>query len=509
MGWCLVPAQIEWMNFVSAEQLTHQRATPEQPLAMSHWIDRFLDTQDINQAARYWVEFAGIKDREEFVHSILSTIEQIDAQLNQQLDEILHCKTLQDLESTWRGLHYLVEQKDRNAEEQVKIKVLACTWDELAKDATRAIEFDQSALFKLVYQNEYSMPGGEPFGLLVGDYYLGQSLGRNALDRDVSILAKLAQSAAAAFSPLIMSVKPGVFGTDHFADIASIGNIYTQFEQNEYMSWRRLRETDDVRFVGLTMPNVLYRQPYRSDGSRGDRFVYNERIRDSHQDLLWGNASFCFAAVIMRAFQEYGWFTHIRGHKTGDYSQGIIQPPSMSQVSLPGKGQRFKAPLNLKVTERREQELSDCGFIPLSPVAETPFISFTSNISLHKAQSFSAKGANVNARLSSMLQYTLCVSRIAHYIKVMGRDRIGSYQDAQSIERDFQTWLHKYTTASDEASDELRAKYPLNEARIKVTEKLGSPGNYYSVIHLRPHFQLDQMVSSIKLITELSPEHIL
>ncbi|MCG3726262.1 type VI secretion system contractile sheath large subunit [Vibrio cincinnatiensis] len=497
------------MNFVSVEQLTHQRATPEQPLLANHWIERFLDTQDLSQAIQYWVEFAGIKSKEEFFHSILSTIEQIDAQLNQQLDDILHHSVIQRLESTWRGLRYLVEQKDSNAEELVKIKILTCTWDELVKDATRAIEFDQSALFKLIYQNEYSMPGGEPFGLLVGDYYLGQSPERNAVDRDIRTLGKMAQSAAAAFSPFIMSVSPSVFGTDHFSDIASIGNIYTQFEQSEYLNWRKLRESDDVRFIGLTMPNVLYRQPYCSDGSRSDQFVYNERIRDSNRDLLWGNASFCFAAVIMRAFQENGWFTHIRGHKTGDYSQGIIQPPSSCRVHLPGKGQRYKAPLNLKVTERREQELSDCGFIPLSPVAETQFISFTSNISLHQSRLFSEKGANVNARLSSMLQYTLCVSRIAHYIKVMGRDRVGSYQDAQSIERDFQAWLHKYTTASDEASDELRAKYPLNEARIRVTEKLGSPGNYYSVIHLRPHFQLDQMVSSIKLITELSPEHIL
>ncbi|WP_217533388.1 type VI secretion system contractile sheath large subunit [Vibrio metschnikovii] len=497
------------MKFVSIEQLTHQKSSPEQPLITSHWIERFLDSKDLNQALRYWVDFSGVKSREEFIHSLLSTIELIDSQLSTQLDYILHDTVFQNMESAWRGLNYLVEQKDQNTEELVKIKVLACTWDELAKDAIRAIEFDQSSLFKLVYQNEYSMPGGEPFGLLVGDYYLGQSKGKNAIDKDIRTLGKVAQSAAAAFSPFIMSVKPGVLGTDNFSDIASIGNIAAQFEQNEYLGWRKLRESEDVRFIGLTMPNVLYRQPYCSDGSRSDKFIYNERVRDSNQDLLWGNASFCFAAVIMRAFQENGWFTHIRGHKTGDYSQGIIQSPSSCHISLPGKGHRYKAPLNLKVTERREQELSDSGFIPLSPVAETPFISFTSNISLHKPQTFVEEGANMNARLSSMLQYTLCVSRIAHYIKVMGRDRVGSYQDAESIERDFQAWLHRYTTASDEASDELRAKYPLNEARIKVTEKLGSPGNYYSIIHLRPHFQLDQMVSSIKLITELSPEHIL
>ncbi|HAS6309874.1 TPA: type VI secretion system contractile sheath large subunit [Vibrio vulnificus] len=507
-GWHNKPVPHIDMNFIEIEQLSHDLPTPESALENGIWMAHFLDAKTMTQMVSYWVEISGAKTKQEFVHSIISAIESIDREVSAQLDEILHHRQMQKLEATWRGLNYLVQQKDHNAGDLVKVKVLSCTWEELKKDSERAIEFDQSALFKLVYQNEYSMPGGEPFGLLIGDYYLCGGQNAMVVEREINILRKISQSAAAAFSPFIMSVEPSVFGSDYFENIASMKNVYAQFEQNEYVSWKRLRAEEDVRFIGLTLPNLLYRQPYQSDGSRSDSFVYNERIRDSHQDLLWGNAAYSFAAVIVRAFQEHGWFTHIRGHKTGDYSQGIIQPPSLCQVDLPGKGGRYRAPLNLKITEKREQELADCGFIPLSPVAETPFVSFTSNISLHKPQQFASKGASVNARLSSMLQYTLCVSRIAHYLKVMGRDRVGSYQDAQSIERDFQAWLHKYTTASDEASDELRAKYPLNEAKIKVTEKLGSPGKYYSVIHLRPHFQLDQMVSSIKLITELSPEHI-
>lgn len=198
----------------------------------------------------------------------------------------------------------------------------------------------------------------------------------------------------------------------------------------------------------------------------------------------------------------------MRGIKQGDYSQGIIVAPTRSKMRVNGKNDRERCPLNLKISERKEQELSECGFISISPIPETDMVGMTSNVSLYKPKQYAEKHISTNAKLTSMLQYTLCVSRVAHYLKVMGRDKIGGYQDAESLERDFQRWLHQYTTASDEASDELRAKYPLNEAKITVREKRETPGHYYSVIHLRPHFQLDQMVSSIKLITELSPEHM-
>ncbi|TOE53903.1 type VI secretion protein [Vibrio parahaemolyticus] len=504
----VVMTKIDALNFLDPEELTHEFTPMGLAEFDSHWLTQFVECSDSILAARIWLEGTKSKDFASFRHSIMSTINTIDTLLQKQLNEIIHHPDFQKLECSWVGVRYLCEQVDKPSSDSVKIKVLSATWNEVSKDALKAIEFDQSALFKLLYQNEYGMAGGEPFGVVVGDYQLRYDPRTNYFDRDISVLSKISQSAAAAFSPFVMSASPEIFGVNTFAELSSTRDVAAQFEQIDYVKWRQLRDNDDTKFIGLTAPNVLFRQPYKSDGSRNDQFEFQENIDDSNNDLLWGSGAFCFAAVSIRAFQEHGWFTHMRGIKQGDYSQGIIVAPTKNKTRINGKNDRDRCPLNLKVSERKEQELSDCGFIPISPVPETDMVGMTSNVSLYKPKLYEEKHVATNAKLTSMLQYTMCVSRIAHYVKVMGRDKIGGYQDAASLEREFQTWLHQYTTASDEASDELRAKYPLNEAKIKVREKRDTPGHFYSVIHLRPHFQLDQMVSSIKLITELSPEHL-
>ncbi|MGR5235985.1 type VI secretion system contractile sheath large subunit [Vibrio alfacsensis] len=496
------------LNFLDPSELKHEFSPLGCAELDSHWITRFAESIDSTLSAQIWLEGAQCTSLDSFRHSLLSTINQIDQLLEMQLNEIIHHDTFQKLERGWIGLRYLCEQVEPQSSERVKIKLLSATWDEVSKDALKAIEFDQSALFKLLYQNEYGMPGGEPFGVVIGDYELRHDPVKNYFDRDLSVLSKVAQSAAAAFSPFIMSASPGVLGVNRFSELSSTSEVSAQFEQAEYEKWRSLRESEEAKFLGITAPNVLFRQPHEKDGSRAENFEFEEHIYDSEKDLLWGSAAFCFAAIAIRTFQEHGWFTHMRGIKQGDYTQGLILAPTRSRVQLNGKNTRDRSPLNLRVSERKEQELSECGFISLSPVPETDMVGMTSNVSLHKPKPYQERHITINAKLSSMLQYTLCVSRIAHYIKMMGRDKMGSYQDAAAIQRDFQHWLHQYTTASDEASDELRAKYPLNEAVISVKEKRDSPGHYYSVIHLRPHFQLDQMVSAIKLITELSPEHV-
>ncbi len=461
-------------------------------------------------ALKYWCDANGIKDSASVRPSIIGAIERIDALLNDQVNEILHSIELQALEASWRGLHYLVTQKAGNeSEQESKIKLLSCSWGELARDSQNAIEFDQTNLFKLIYQNEFSMPGGEPFGLIVGDYHIQHKPGSHQLERDLEVLTKISQTAAAAFCPFLVSATPSLFGVDRFAQLATTAAIETQFKLPEYGKWHQLRNSEDARFLAITLPFVLMRKPYKKDGSRLEAFAFKEKIANSEEDLLWGNASYCLASVVLRAYSESGWFAQIRGMRAGNYQQGVVFPPVNVQVTFPGRKTRHRTPVNFQVSERKEQRLSDSGFIPMSPVAETPFVSFSTNASLHQPQNYEQQGAAMNAQLSSMLQYTLCVSRIAHYIKVMGRDKVGRYQNAETIESDFQRWLHQYTTGSDEASDELRAKYPLNEARIQVKEKQGSPGHYYSIIHLRPHFQLDQMVTSIRLITELSPEKII
>ncbi|WP_104399866.1 type VI secretion system contractile sheath large subunit [Vibrio penaeicida] len=495
------------LQFADPEQLVHDVQKPNEPTLDALWIDRFLDIQSDSHSLRFWCDANNISNYEDMNQSLMSVIDLIDEILNEQLNVILHDDCFQQLESSWRGVQYLVNQKESfGSEQESKIKILSCSWEELRRDSQRAIEFDQSSLFKLIYQNEFSTPGGEPFGLIVGDYCISHQAGTNKLDRDMTLIRKIAQTAAAAFCPFLVSATPSLFGVDTFAELATILDVQAQFDQLEYENWRAVRASEDAKFVAVTVPYVLMRQPYKYDGSRLEAFAFKEKVSDSESDFLWGSASFCFAATVLRAYSESGWFAHIRGLKAGSYGQGVIVPPVNSQTQFPGKAKRYRSPVNYQVSESRELALSDCGFIPLSPVSDSPLIAFTSNSSLHKPKLFEEKGITVNSRLSSMLQYTLCVARIAHYIKVMGRDKVGSYQNAVSIESDFQRWLHQYTTASDEASDELRAKYPLNEARIQVKEKQGSPGHYYSILHLRPHFQLDQMVSSVRLITELSPD---
>ncbi len=474
----------------------------------SDWLIHFLENTDSIHTALMWIQRTSVEDMESFRFSLMETISNIDVILQNQVNEILHHPSFQCMERGWVGIDYLCQQVSKQSETSVKVKVLSATWDEVSKDALKAIEFDQTALFKLLYQNEYGMAGGEPFGMIVGDYQLRYDPRKNYFDRDLSVLSKVAQSAAASFSPFIMSVSPGVFGVNNFNELASIKNISAQFEQLDYARWRELRRNDDSKFLGFVAPNVLFRQPYKFDGSRTEAFAFNECIEDSNKDLLWGNGAFCFAAISIRTFQEHGWFTHMRGIKQGEYNQGVIAAPTRNQTHFYGNNWRARSLLDVKLSERQEQELSNCGFIPISPVSETDMIGMTNNVSFYEPEEYEAKHIATNAKLTSMLQYTLCVSRIAHYIKVMGRDKIGGYQDASALERAFQSWLHQYTTASDEASEELRAKYPLNEAKISVRMKREMPGHYYSVIHLRPHFQLDQMVSSIKLITELSPEHL-
>ncbi|CAH1572346.1 MULTISPECIES: type VI secretion system contractile sheath large subunit [Vibrio harveyi group] len=496
------------LNFLDPSELKHEFSPLGCAELDSHWVTQFVESVDSIHSAKIWLEGTKSSTVDDFRYSVLMAIDQIDQILEEQLNEIIHHQVFQALEKSWLGVRYLCEQTASQSSEPVKIKVLSATWDEVSKDALKAIEFDQSALFKLLYQNEYGMPGGEPFGVVIGDYELRHDPAKNHFDRDLTVLSKVAQTAAAAFSPFILSAQPSVFGVNRFSELSSTTDIGAQFEQVEYIKWQKLRESEDAKFIGIAAPNVLFRLPYTRDGSRIEGFDFEEAINDSERELQWGSAAFCFAAIAIRTYQEHGWFTHMRGVKQGDYTQGTILAPTRSSVHFTSKNTRDRSPLNLKVSERKEKEISDCGFITMSPVAETYMVGMTSSVSIYKPRQFEEQHITMNAKLTSMLQYTLCVSRIAHYIKVMGRDKIGGYQDADSIQRDFQKWLHQYTTASDEASDELRAKYPLNEANISVKEKRDSPGHYYSVVHLRPHFQLDQMVSAVKLITELSPEQV-
>ncbi|PSU34412.1 type VI secretion system contractile sheath large subunit [Photobacterium lutimaris] len=474
-------------------------------------VEQFLSMEDDYWSLRIWLEKDSdvcwpSKTDKSIKLMLLRSISAIDDAINKQLNAILHHDHFQKLEASWRGLEYLTSQLAEFGNEQnCKIKVLNLSWKELSRDINRAIEFDQSELFRLVYTNEFNMPGGEPFGLLIGDYQFCHKPGRGNPFSDIDTLKGVCLTAAAAFAPFVLAAEPALFGVNHYSELAYVSDIAAQFAQDEYVGWRSLRAMEDARFLGVVIPNMLMRAPYEPDGSRKEAFYFDEQITDPQVDHLWGNAAYGFAAVALKAFTESGWFAQIRGLQPGQYKRGLVFNLASTAYQVSKRVRLGKPSLDLQIGDRLEKQLSDSGFIPLSPVPHTHDLAFFSNASVNHPKEYGSLGANVNAKLSSMLQYTLCASRFAHYIKVMGRDKVGTYETAESIEREFQQWLFSYTTASDEASDEVRSKYPLNEARIKVKEKSGQPGHYYSIIHLRPHFQLDQMVSTIRLITELSP----
>ncbi|UTV26493.1 type VI secretion system contractile sheath large subunit [Photobacterium atrarenae] len=435
-------------------------------------------------------------------------IESIDKRLNEQINEILHYEDFKRLESSWRGIRYLTEQNSGcETEMTCKVKIINLNWHELSRDIGRAIDFDQSDFFRLIYSNEFTMPGGEPFGLLLGDYRISHKSHSGLSSNDIDTLQGISSASAAAFAPFITAADPSLFGVDRFSDLAHVKDIAAQFSQAEYFKWRSLRESEDSRFLGIVVPSMLMREPYKRDGSRRECFYFNEKIQNSETDYLWGNGAYAFAAVTLKAFSESGWFSQIRGIVPGQFKRGLVFNLPKSRIQLSRNVEMLKPAVDLQVGDHLEKQLSDGGFIPLSALYQTEYLAFYSNASVNKPRRYESESANVNSRLSSMLQYTLCASRFAHYIKVMGRDKIGSYNTAEELENEFQRWLFQYTTASDEASDEVRAKYPLNEAKIKVREYAGRTGYFYSIIHLRPHFQLDEMVSSMRLITELSPNN--
>ena len=324
---------------------------------------------------------------------------------------------------------------------------------------------------------------------------------------DIDILKDISRTAAAAFAPFITSAHPSFFGADNFSDLASHLDFSHTFNQIEYTKWNSLRGMDDARFLGLTLPYILMRAPYKNDGSCNAAFQFSEVIKDPQKDHLWGNASFAFAGVLIRAFSESAWFGQIRGLQPGKKNKGLVCDLPVCQYETDLYRGRSKPSVNLLIGDRAEKTLSDNGFIPLSAVPGSEHLVFYSNSSTQKPHEYDSLAATVNAKLSSMLQYILCVSRFAHYIKVLGREKIATFKNAEICERELQKWLYQYTTASDSASDAVRSRYPLQSAQVQVKEIRGKPGHYYSTIQLQPHFQLDQMVSSIKLVTELTPKN--
>ncbi|WP_394203321.1 type VI secretion system contractile sheath large subunit [Shewanella waksmanii] len=508
----------ESISFVDDEIFQHDAACtfaasePQLRLKNKHLVERFLREPNSRRSLLLWLENSGASlprlDKQSIYPLLLKAVNEIDRKIAQQLNAIIHHPSVQQLEASWRGVLYLVEQKQRcDKSERVKVKLLDCSWKTLSKDINKAIEFDQSEFFKLIYNNEFDMSGGEPFGVVVGDYMIGNRQYGGQGFNDIEVLKEISRTAAAAFAPFISSVSPTFFGADDFSDLAVSTHYADTFEQPEYIKWHAFRRMDDARFIGLTLPQILMRPPYRIDGLRSEGFKFKEQISQPQRDHLWGNAAYAFAGILIRAFTESGWFGQIRGMQPGQKKKGLVSDLPVCQYETDLHRKTSKPSVNLLVTDSAEKSLSDQGFIPLSPIPGCEHLVFYSNASVQKPQQYERLEESINAKLSAMLQYILCVSRFAHYIKVLGRDKVGSSLSAEQCQSELQKWLHQYTTASESASDEIRSKYPLRSAQVQVKEMRGKPGHFYSIIQLQPHFQLDQMVSSIKLVTELTPRN--
>jgi len=470
-------------------------------------LDRFLEQSSPAAALRMWLQWtgrtAGAADRDRLARLLNRDVAQLDALINGQLNAILHHPRFQKLEAAWRGLRYLVEQKGEA--EDIKIRVLGVRWDELARDLERAIEFDQSQLFRKVYDDEFGRPGGEPFGVLLGDYEIRHRPSREHPIDDVSVLTAISQVAAAAFAPFVAGVHPAMFGLDDFVTFQQPLNHAKTFEQLDYLKWRAFRETEEARFVGLTQPRVLMRLPYGDDGSRNHRFRFREdtRGRDARK-YLWGNAAFAWGAVLIRAFQESGWLAGIRGVPPQG-GGGLVPGLPVASAATDRSGVVPTGSTEVVITDRLEPELSELGFIPLCRCQDTDRSAFYGMPSVQKPKKYDEPAATANARISAMLQYLLCVSRFAHYLKVTARDKIGSFMEVEPCERALHDWLQHYVTGDAEASAEVKAKYPLRQADVRLREDPRQPGSYLCVMHLWPHFQLDELTTAVRLATKLAP----
>jgi len=425
---------------------------------------------------------------------INSRIAQIDRLISQQLNEIMHHPDFQKLEGAWRGLFYFVQQSETG--EKLKIRVMNVSKKDLLKDMEKASEFDQSALFKKIYEEEYGMFGGAPYGALIGDYEFGSH------PQDLSLLEKISQVAAAAHAPFLAAAGAQMFNLDDFTQLGDPRDMAKIFQGLEFAKWKSFRESEDSRYVGLALPHVLMRLPYGQANVPVEAFNYEEDVDGTdHSKYLWGNAAYALGARLTDAFAKYHWCAAIRGVEGGGQVTGL----PVHTFRTDEGDVALKCPAEIAITDRREKELADLGFIPLVHCKGTDYAAFFSVQSANKPKVYDQAAATANANLSAQLQYIMAVSRFAHYMKSMMRDKIGSFASRKDVEDYMNRWISNYVILDDSAGQEMKAKYPLREARIDVTEVPGKPGVYRAVSFLRPHYQLDELTISLRLVANLPP----
>jgi len=423
---------------------------------------------------------------------ITQRVAQIDHLISLQLNEVMHHPSFQKLEGTWRGLKYLLDQSETSA--MLKIRILNVSKKDLLRDLQKAAEFDQSALFKKVYEEEFGVFGGEPFGALIGDYEFSKH------PEDLELLEKVSQVAAGAHAPFLSAASPELLNMPSFTALDQPRDIGKIFDSTEYAKWKSFRQSEDSKYVCLTCPRVLVRLPYGADTKPVEGFNYEEGVDGTdHTKYLWGNAAYALGARMTNAFSQYAWCTAIRGVEGGGLVEG-----------LPGHTFRtdegdvaLKCPTEIAITDRREKELADQGLVPLVHCKGTDKAAFFSIQSCNKPKVYDSDAATANARISAQLPYMMATCRFAHYLKSMMRDKIGSFLSRDDCWRFLNRWISQYVTQDDKADQATKAQFPLREARVDVEEIKGKPGCYRAITYLRPHFQLDELSVSLRLVADL------
>jgi type VI secretion system protein ImpC len=423
---------------------------------------------------------------------IEAQIASIDKKLTAQLNEILHNADFQQLESVWRGMKYLCSRAETG--QFLKIRALHATKKECLSDIENASDFDQSRLFKLLYEEEYGTYGGEPYGVIVSGYEFGRS------NADLDLLMGLSNIASAAHAPFLAGATSGMFSLTSFEKLADPRDLAKLFESN-MEKWAQFRGMEDSRYVGLCMPRMLLRIPY-GDQNPIEGMPFAEDVDGTdHNKYLWGNASWALGERITNAFSLYKWCAAIRGAEGG----GLVEGLPLHKYKTEEGDLATKIPTEVAITDRREKELSDLGFIPLVFCKNTNYAAFFGASTVNKPKTYDTDFANANARISAQLPYILAASRFAHYLKVLARDKIGSFMSRDDVDSYLNRWIMQYVLGKDDAGQTLKAKYPLREARVDVAEIPGKPGAYKAVVYVRPHFQLDELSASIRLVADLPP----
>ena len=423
----------------------------------------------------------------------------IDRKLSEQLNAIMHHPKFTQLEGSWRGLHYLTQNSETGA--GLKIRVMNASKRDLGRDLQRAAEFDQSTLFKAIYENEFGQAGGEPYGALIGDYEWTNH------PEDVETLRLVSQISASAFAPFISGVGCKMFGFESWTELPKVRDLEMTFQSLDYAKWRSFRDTEESRFVSLVMPRTLARLPYGAATRAIDEFAYEEAPADAmgnakqmdHNDYCWMNAAYVMGARMTAAFSETGFCTSIRGAENGGKVDNLPMHTFMSDDGdVDGK-----CPTEIGITDRREAELSKLGFLPLVHYKNTDYAVFFGAQTTQKPKVYDRPDANENAKISARLPYLMATSRFTHYLKVMARDKIGGFMEADECERWLNRWISNYVNNNEGAGAELKARYPLREARVEVQPIPGSPGSYNAVAHLRPWLQFEELTASMRLVAEI------